>query len=95
VIARLYHIRNPWNVDKYTGPWNDTDSRWTPALRAQVPYINNTNDGGFFIEEKEFVYAFNYFTLGYIRDGWNNSYYEVLNDTTGALQTFTFTTTKA
>jgi hypothetical protein len=32
VTNNLYHIRNPWGVDVYTGPWNDKDTtRWTAS----------------------------------------------------------------
>ena len=41
VQYNMVRIRNPWGVDKYTGPWCDGDSRWTAAYQAQVPYNNN------------------------------------------------------
>jgi hypothetical protein len=31
---KVFKMRNPWSSEKYNGPWNDEDSRWTPALRA-------------------------------------------------------------
>lgn len=34
VAYRLYRIRNPWGTDSYTGPWCDSDSRWTAAYKA-------------------------------------------------------------
>jgi len=95
VVVRLYHVRNPWAVDVYTGPWNDNDSKWTDLYRSQVPYIKNTNDGGFFIPEADFVRAFYYFQVAYVTDSWKHSFYEVENDTAGALRTFTFTTTQS
>lgn len=30
VIQRLLHMRNPWATDKYNGPWNENDQKWTP-----------------------------------------------------------------
>ena len=93
VVARLMHVRNPWAMDYYSGPWNDGDTtRWTAANKAQVPYVNG-NDGSFFIEVADFVKAFYYFQIGYVHDDWNRSYYEVTNDN-GAQKTFTFSTTK-
>jgi len=29
---RLIKIRNPWGSERYTGEWNDNDTRWTPQL---------------------------------------------------------------
>lgn len=61
VVARLIHVRNPWNIDSFSGPWSDGSSQWTDAYKKQVPYINNKNDGGFFIEVSDLVRAFYYF----------------------------------
>jgi len=94
VTNKLYRVRNPWNMDVYNGPWNDNDIRWTAALKAQVPFAQNTNDGGFFIEDKDFVRAFYYFQIGYVQDTWNYGYAEVLADN-GVQKSFNFTTTVA
>lgn len=29
----LAKVRNPWNTEKYTGPYNDKDKVWTTALK--------------------------------------------------------------
>lgn len=31
---KLYRIRNPWSQDSYTGPWSDSDSRWTSLYKS-------------------------------------------------------------
>jgi hypothetical protein len=93
VVARLIHVRNPWNVDSYSGPWSDADTRWTAAFKAQVPFANDKNDGSFFIEITEFVRAFYDFQISYVTEGFVPSYYEVVNDVSGAERQFTFTTT--
>lgn len=31
---KLLKVMNPWGKEKYTGPWNDNDSRWTDAYKA-------------------------------------------------------------
>jgi len=49
-------VRDPHGTDaKYTGPWNDNDTRWTAAFKAQVPYVQNINDGIFFMDERDVV----------------------------------------
>ena len=30
---KVLKMRNPWASERYKGPWKDSDSRWTPALR--------------------------------------------------------------
>lgn len=34
--ARLVKLSNPWGVDKYTGDYSDSSSKWTSALRTEV-----------------------------------------------------------
>jgi hypothetical protein len=90
VVHTLYHVRNPWAVDYYNGPWSDGSSSWTDAFKAQVPYADNTNDGAFFIEDTVFVYAFYYYQIGYVHPTWNHSYYSKTSDT-GSTGVYTFT----
>jgi hypothetical protein len=94
VAHRLYRVRNPWGIDVYNGPWCDGSSLWTDAYKAQVPYVYNTNDGAFFIEDKDLVNAFYYYQIGYVHDDYAHSYYSKTNDT-GAAATYSFTTTTA
>ena len=89
VLHKLFRIRNPWGIDSYWGAWNDGDSRWTAAFKAQVPYAN-ANDGYFFVENTDFVNFFFYFQVNYVRDTWNTNYYERKNDN-GAWNSYTFT----
>jgi hypothetical protein len=98
VAHRLMLIRNPWGVDAgYSGAWNDGDTkRWTAAAKAQVPaFVNNVNDGAFFVEDVDFVKAFQSFTISYFRETWNNNILDITGDTAGAQRKFTFTTAKA
>ena len=75
-------IRNPWGMDAgYTGKWSDGDTAsWTDSAKKQVPYINNDNDGLFFIEDTDFIQAFPDWTISFYRDGWTNNIAEVVND---------------
>ena len=86
----MFRVRNPWGQDKYSGPWNDADTaRWTAAYQAQVPFAN-ANDGYFFIDPSSFITSFSYFQVNYLRDSFQTSYYERLNDD-GTWKTYTFT----
>jgi hypothetical protein len=33
-VAKLIRVRNPWNIDTYSGPWCDSCSDWTDAYKA-------------------------------------------------------------
>ena len=90
-------MRNPWGFDAgYDGNWNDGDTvRWTAANKAQVPYVNNVEDGLFFIEDVDFVQSYEKFTISYLHDNWNNNILEVINDTAGAQRKFSFTLARA
>lgn len=56
ITNRLFLMRNPWGVTYFSGKWNSTDyASWTPANKRQVDFENNTIDGLFFIEDKDFV----------------------------------------
>jgi hypothetical protein len=90
VVYRLYRVENPWGYDVYNGPWSDNSPLWTPAFKAQVPYVDNTSDGAFFIDENDFVNAFNTIQVGYVYQGWKHSYYSRTGDD-GSLQAYTFT----
>jgi hypothetical protein len=95
VTNRLLQIRNPWGYDVYTGNWNDDDTtHWTALAISQVPFVNNSNDGVFFMEDKDFVIGYSGFWIGYYIDSYINNYLEVLSDA-GTTQTYTFTTTAA
>ena len=28
-IEKLMHLRNPWDTEKYNGPWRESDPKWT------------------------------------------------------------------
>lgn len=57
-----------------------------------MPFVKDTNDGYFFIEDVDFMKAFTTFDINSYHDTWVNSYYEVLNDVAaGTQRTFSFT----
>ena len=50
---KLVKLRNPWGMEKYTGPWNDNDAKWTDALKKEVG-LTKANDGIFWMTVKGF-----------------------------------------
>lgn len=51
--TRLIKMRNPWNQEKYKGPWRDDDPKWTDDLKKQVS-LKKSNDGSFWMPYKTF-----------------------------------------
>lgn len=51
----LLRVRNPWGIDEFSGTWCDSSSAWTTKTKSQVIYVNNPNDGAFYIEDKDFI----------------------------------------
>lgn len=52
-ISQLYKMRNPWGYDaSFSGLWADGNSVWSDTTNnyaGQVNYVNNPDDGIFFI----------------------------------------------
>ena len=61
-VYNLIKMRNPWGTELYNGPWSDKDPRWTKQLRKELKAVN-ANDGIFFIPEKLFLKAFEYYEV--------------------------------
>lgn len=78
-------MRNPWGTDgNYNGTWNDKDPLWLDTVnnfKAQVPYINNTKDGVFYISVDDFYRTFSGFSVSFQADTYKNSISTVYNDT--------------
>ena len=47
-VLRLVKIKNPWAVERYTGPFRDNDPNWTDDMRKQCG-SKIENDGLFHI----------------------------------------------
>jgi len=58
---KLLKLRNPWAVERYTGPRADTDEFWlgvSSAEKARIGYVEDTDDGIFFMPIDDFVDSF-------------------------------------
>ena len=47
--ARLLLLRNPWGKFEWTGKWNDNSDCWTPELKEEVGFVEDDDDGLFWI----------------------------------------------
>ena len=60
--AKLVRIRNPWgNDNKFNGTWKDTSPLWKDEVNkyyAQVPFVNDYNDGIEWVTIEEFHISF-------------------------------------
>ena len=55
--VKLVQIRNLWNNERYTGPWSDSSSLWTPQLKREAGYTD-ADDGKFFMPADLFFSKF-------------------------------------
>ena len=51
-------MRNPWSHDRYNGPWNNNDRRWTREFLKQISHNPKTIDGKFYMPIREFRNTF-------------------------------------
>ena len=59
--VRLIKLRNPHGDGEWTGRWSDGSEEWynNPAIAREVGYVNDKNDGTFWMEFSEFKSFFN------------------------------------
>jgi hypothetical protein len=50
-------VRNPWNKEKYTGPYNDGDAAWTDDMKNQVNLVKS-DDGIFWMPYDNYITTF-------------------------------------
>jgi len=79
--VNLIKMRNPWRAETYTGKWNDNDPAWTSAMKSVVKFDSNKEDGIFFIEDRDFVNAFEKFVISDYMPNGKISWYQVEGDT--------------
>lgn len=46
--TRLVQVRNPWSVERYTGPWGDNSSKWTDKYKEEAEF-EKLDEGMFFM----------------------------------------------
>ena len=97
--VKLIRMRNPWGSEKYTGPYNDNDAVWTPALKAEVARTHGTHawgdDGAFYLPVSDFKRAFTTYAVLLYKDdrrrgeGWHTE--QFTESVTGQRHWYTFT----
>ena len=64
IINRLIRLKSPTGSDaSYTGNWNDNSASWSQSNNTNIPYVNNINDGIFFIESIDFINIFTSYSV--------------------------------
>lgn len=64
----LVKMRNPWNSEKYTGPYSDNDSRMTAEVSEQLGGHKNKNDGSFWMPAGDWIKTFDTTSVAHYRD---------------------------
>ena len=60
----------------FNGSWSDTSAFWKDTINnftTQVPYVNNTKDGVFFVEYMEFNTNYNSIDISYFQEDYIHS----------------------
>lgn len=55
---KMAKIRNPHNKERYVGPYNDHDHRWTSRLAREVGLVKDKGDGVFFMPFDKYARTF-------------------------------------
>ena len=64
---KLVIMRNPWSVEKYTGPWNDKSSKWTAAAKKALNHVS-ANDGKFYVPLSVYKSSFGSTVVGFLKN---------------------------
>ena len=61
----LYRLRNPWSHTEWTGDWSEKSQLWDDNTKKQVDF-KDSDDGIFFISEKDFYCFFRSVEICYV-----------------------------
>lgn len=61
---KLAHVRNPWAVEKYNGPWSDGSKEWTPQFMKEANH-KFADDGKYFLPFDIYFKSFYYLSVAY------------------------------
>lgn len=68
-MTDLIKLRNPWGSELYTGPYSDSSSMWTDAIKEQVGDFEDSDDGSFYMDSETFGNEFKSLAINYYEDG--------------------------
>ena len=80
-------VRNPWNKEKYTGPYRDSDPAWTDAMKKQVGLVKS-DDGIFWMPYDNYITTF-YDTKIVIFDKFKTTKLNIVQKESAAFYKFT------
>lgn len=52
--VNLVKLRNPWGSGEWNGDWSDKSPLWTQAIRNQVDFFSEKDDGIFWMDFEDF-----------------------------------------
>ena len=89
----LISVRNPHGKDNWYGAYNDTSAEMTDAVKEQLNFEENANDGYVWMRASDYITYFNSLYVGYYRDNyWNN--YMLMENLSNTTHTFSVTFTQ-
>ena len=72
IVHKLIRMRNPWGYDEYTGPWSAKSNLWTPELKKQADFGDQT-DGIFYTSLDDWRAEYAGMTVCHYRNDWHKS----------------------
>lgn len=81
--TRLVQVRNPWSVERYTGPWGDKSTKWTQKYKDEAGF-DAKDDGLFFLPIEIFKSDFGITWINYDTARMWRSHWLILNDKTNS-----------
>jgi len=77
--VKLVKVRNPFAIDNYTGPWNDSDPLWTDLFKSEAG-MESANDGTFFVPIYDYKRGFFMSMSNPDTSNWHHSYFLSLDN---------------
>lgn len=56
--SQIVNIRNPWGSFEWNGPWGDKSYLWTEEAQKKVNFVDDDNDGLFWMQLRDFKQYF-------------------------------------
>ena len=74
---RLIKLKNPWGDTEFTGEWSDYSKKWTPELKKQCDFVEENEDGIFYMSFKDFMKYYMLFDIAKIKENYQSSFCKV------------------
>ena len=74
---RLVKLKNPWGNTEFTGEWSDYSKKWTPQLKKECEFSEESDDGIFYMSFKDYMKYYMVMDIAKIELGYQTSFCKV------------------